>query len=165
MRTLKWTPSDAVFVTGIDDEHKEIFAAVAKLQAGMNHPRADLRRLTNHLVGCITGHFDHEERLMRAARYGSLRWHKQLHDAARRRVGDLLSRIQKGDPDSLDALLAYLTTWLHDHARVADRMMGPALRNHERGMYRMTVRASTRPSDSCNWVDVTGEPLNPEISA
>jgi hemerythrin-like metal-binding protein len=164
MRTLKWTLSHAVFVTDIDDEHKEIFAAVAELQAGINEPQADLGRLANYLVSCITGHFAHEERLMRASRYGSLGWNKQLHDAARRRIGQLLSRVEQGDADSSAALVAYLTAWLYDHTRIADRMMAAALRNHERAMYRMTMRTSTRPADSCEWVDVTGARFNPEIS-
>jgi len=164
MRTLKWTSSHAVFVTDIDDEHKEIFAAVAELQAGTSDPQADVERLAKRLVACVTGHFAHEERLMRAARYGSLRWHKQLHDAARRRVGQLLPRIEQGDADSSAVLVAYLTAWLHDHTRIADRMMAAAFRNHERGMYRMTMRTSTRPADSCEWVDVTGARFNPEIS-
>jgi hemerythrin len=32
MRSLKWSTSHAVFVTEIDDEHREIFGAVADLQ-------------------------------------------------------------------------------------------------------------------------------------
>ena len=32
MRSMKWSTSHAVFVTEIDDEHKEIFEAVSELQ-------------------------------------------------------------------------------------------------------------------------------------
>ena len=32
MRSLKWSTSNAVFVTEIDDEHKEIFGAVSSVQ-------------------------------------------------------------------------------------------------------------------------------------
>ena len=126
MRNLNWTSSHAVFVTDIDDEHKEIFAAVAELQAGVDAADADLPKMTEHLVGCITGHFAHEERLMRAARYSSLKWHKQLHNAVRRRVGQLLTRIEQGDAASVSTLVGYLTGWLRDHTRIADRMMAAA---------------------------------------
>lgn len=161
MRTLKWTPSNAVFVTEIDDEHIEIFTAVAELQAQLGLAGSDIPRLAHRLLACIAGHFAHEERLMRAARYGSLRWHKQLHDAVRRRVKQLLSRIEHGDADAGAALIAYLTGWLRDHTRIADRMMAAALRNHQRGICRVTIRAGTRPAGACQWVDVTGEPFNP----
>jgi hemerythrin len=101
---------------------------------------------------------------MLAARCDSMRWHKQLHDAARRRVGQLVSRIEQGDLEAGTALVAYLTGWLNDHMRIADRMMAAALRNNERGMYRVNIRVTTRPADSCEWVDVTGAPFNPEAT-
>ena len=82
MALLKWTRSNEVFVTEIDDEHKEIFQAVFDLQKALTSsaPPPELSKLTQHLVASIDGHFAHEERLMRAARYDFLRWHKQSHD-------------------------------------------------------------------------------------
>ena len=161
MKTLQWSSSHAVFVTEIDDEHKEIFQAVADLQAGLHPPQANLQELTGRLIASVNGHFAHEERLMRAARYESLRWHKRLHEAARRRVVELVHQLEQGDPEAGRSLVAYLTDWLPSHTRIADRMMAAALRNHRRGMYRMYLHASTRPVDSCEWVDVNGRPFEP----
>ena len=92
MRSLKWRTSHAVFVTEIDDEHKEIFEMVSNLQKALSGsgPSLEIRKLTQRLTACIVGHFAHEERLMQAARYGSINWHKQQHDAARRRVGQFV---------------------------------------------------------------------------
>jgi hemerythrin len=45
-------------------------------------------------------HFAHEERLMTAARYGSISWHQQQHDAARRSVEESVLRIELGDSDA-----------------------------------------------------------------
>ena len=163
MVSLTWSTSHAVFVTEIDDEHKEIFAAVANLQAALGTGLlSEVRNLTLRLISCIVGHFAHEERLMRAARYGSIRWHKQRHEAARRRVAQFALRIEQGDTRAAGELVGYLSSWLPEHAGLADRMMGAFLRNHQRGMFKVTFRAGTKPLDSCDWVDIRGDALDPQ---
>ena len=108
------------------------------------------------------GHFAHEERLMRAARYGSMRWHKQSHDAARRRVGQFARRIEKGDTKAGLELVEYLRSWLHDHTAIADRMMAAFLRNQQRCIGKLMFQASTKPIDSCAWVDAKGNRFRPQ---
>jgi hemerythrin len=167
MRALKWSTSHAVFVTEIDDEHKEIFEAVANIQAALANyiskhgPAPELREPTHRLIACVVGHFAHEERLMRAARYVSLRWHKQQHDNARRRVGQFVQQIEQGDTKAGLALVEYLTGWLRDHTRLADRMLGAALRNRRRSLVKMTFQAGTKPANACAWVDANGGTFNP----
>ena len=98
---------------------------------------------------------------MRAARYSSLRWHKQRHDAARRRVAGFVVRIEAGDSKAGPELVEYLKPWLHNHTRVADRMMGAALRNHRRFLWKVTFQAGTRPAEAGDWVTIDGEPFEP----
>src|ERR1035438_7086629 len=102
MRYLMWSTSHAVFVTEIDDEHKEIFEAVSNLQRVLSSggPLLEIRKLTQRLVACTVEHFAHEERLMRASRYGSLRWHKQQHDTARSRVQQFVLGMAGGEVGS-----------------------------------------------------------------
>lgn len=160
MRRLQWTISHAVFVSEIDDQHREIFEALSDLaDAAPSEARAAAARLTVR----IADHFAHEERLMRAARYQSFRWHKRRHDAARHRVGDFVYRMESGDARAVGELVEYLTGWLHDHTRVADRMMGAALRNHQRCMWKLTLHASTAPVEGRAWVTADGEPFAPEL--
>jgi len=162
MRSLTWSSSHAVFVAEIDDEHKEVFAALSAVQAVVAHGRALEDSTTiEHLISCMTGHFAHEERLMRAARYSSLRWHKSSHDHARRRVRQFAERMEQADAEAVPELVAYLTQWLHDHTRLADRMLGAFLRNHQRFMCKLTFSAGTRPGDSCSWVTIKGETFDP----
>lgn len=163
MRFLKWSTSHAVFVTEIDDEHKEIFEAVSDLQRALSScdPSVEIGTLNQRLIGCMVGHFAHEERLMRAARYGSIRWHKQQHDHARRRVGQFVHRIAHGDLKAGLTLVEYLTYWLHNHTRVADRMLGAFLRNQQRCIGKLTFRAGTKPMDACAWVDANGNRYDP----
>ena len=156
MRTIKWSTSNAVFVTEIDDEHKGIFEAVADCReifaSGCDLPR--IRNATERLANRIHEHFAHEERLMRAARYGSLRWHKQSHDSARRRVKGLILRIERDDREAGTELIEYLTSWLRDHTR---RHSG----NHLRCMGKLTFRAGTQPAQACDWVTINGEAFEP----
>ena len=166
MAHLKWSASHQVFVPDLDDEHKEIFDAAAELQKALTGgtPFTDLCRLTNHLAACALDHFAHEERLMRAARYGSLRWHKQQHDAVRRQVSQFAARLQQGDRMAGSELVEYLSSWLANHTRVADRMMGAFLRNERLRLGKVTFQAGTRPLDSCQWVSAKGDKFTPRVA-
>ena len=163
MRSLNWSTSHAVFVTEIDDEHKEIFEAISNLQIALfrQTPPGETGQLTQRVIARIGDHFAHEERLMRAARYGSLRWHKQKHDSARARVEQFASRIAQGDTAAGLELVEYLASWLRDHTRLADLMLGAFLRNHQRGLYKMTLQAGTKPIDACAWFDSNGDQFDP----
>ena len=99
MVSLKWNASHAVWLTEIDDEHREIFEVLADLQGVLISPGAPatIRKATQRLYSCTKEHFAHAERLMRAARYGSLRWHRQQHNGARKRVRQFISDIDRGD--------------------------------------------------------------------
>ena len=68
MASLKWSMSHAVFFPEIDDEHKEIFAAVFKLQEALTRGGLlpEVLALAQRLAACAVEHFAHEERLMRA---------------------------------------------------------------------------------------------------
>jgi len=163
---LKWSASHEVFVPDLDDEHKEIFEAVAELQKTLTGDTAlpDLYRLTNQLAVCALDHFAHEERLMRAARYDSLRWHKQQHDGVRRQVSQFAARLEQGDRTAGFELVEYLSSWLANHTRVADRMMGAFLRNERLRLGKVTFQAGTRPLDSCEWVSAKGVKFIPRIA-
>jgi hemerythrin-like metal-binding protein len=161
MRTLKWSISHEVFVREIDDEHKEIFEALAAFQKLSNGggEASEVRKATERLVTRMTDHFAHEERLMRAARYEAEKWHRKMHLAAKWRVEAFADRLMEGHAEAAGELVEYLTEWLSNHTRVADRMMGAALRNHDRHMWKLTFEAGTKPLGKGKWVTVTGEPF------
>lgn len=163
MRSLKWDLSHAVFVTDIDDDHKEIFSALARIQSALCDPSSTPNQtaLAETLARKVEDHFAHEERLMRAARYGLFSWHKRSHDAARKHVARFIRRVGRGDPAAGPALITYLTDWLHHHTRLPDRMLGAFLRNHRRAA-KIVFTAGTKSPDSGAWVDSRGEPFEPK---
>src|SRR5581483_10810722 len=98
MRSLKWTASHAVWVNDLDAQHKEIFEALGNLDRFLAEPdpSKSVSDLAQSLTDSIADHFAHEERLMNAARYESIRWHKQLHRTATRRVRHLVRAMNSG---------------------------------------------------------------------
>ena len=167
MLRLEWSASHAVFVTEMDDEHIEIFRSLSALQTALatEAPPAAIRKHCQALATQVEGHFAHEERLMRAARYDSFRWHKRSHDNARRRVGQFISRLEEGEADAGSTLVEYLISWLRDHTRLADMMLGAFLRNHRRSLYKVSFRAGTKPIGACEWVNSKGEKFDPASSS
>ena len=167
MTPLKWSTSHAVWVTEIDDEHKEIFVAVGELQSLLTGSARlpQIRKMLGRLTTAAADHFAHEERLMHASRYPGLRWHKRQHDAARRKAEEFAAAIEAGDKEAGLAMVEYLTGWLRDHTRVADRMMGAHLRNQARCVGKLTFRAGTKPANACSWVDSTGNRFDPLATA
>jgi len=161
MRALKWNMSHAVFVAEIDDDHKEIFDGVAQLRKALSSGVAahKVNDLTVRLAGRIEDHFAHEERLMQAAQYSLFSWHELSHDAARKRVSGFIQRISTGDVEAAAALVKYMVAWLHDHTRLADKMLGAFLRNKRR-VGKLVITVGTKEFDSCAWRDSRGERLD-----
>lgn len=163
MRSIRWTTSEAVWIEEIDDDHKEIYADLERFQKVLcgSGPRAELRKALESLTATIAGHFEHEERLMRASRYGSRRWHQGLHKAARQNLERLTPAIERGDREAGDALVEYLSNWLRDHTRMADRMMASHLRNQCLTVGKLVFRVGTKPADACTWIDSAGNSFDP----
>ncbi len=162
MAALKWSTSDAVWIEEVDDEHKEIFAAIAGFQTLLGTgSREEIRESLGRLTSAVSEHFAHEERLMRASRYYSLSWHKGLHDAALRKVRYFADGIEQGDTGAARAMVKYLRSWLRTHTRLADRMMGAYLRNEQRSLGKIVFRAGTKAADACGWVDSAGNRFDP----
>jgi hemerythrin-like metal-binding protein len=161
MARLDWT-THSVFVPKVDDDHEEILAALAGLQGVLAEHESGVERnkSAERLVRCFCEHFRSEERLMKAARYSSLEWHKNQHDHVRKRLRQLLATVRSRDAKATATITSYLNSWLHDHVRVADMMMGAFLRNQRR-IGKITFRASTRPIDGCGWKDSNGDPWTP----
>ena len=138
MRLFRWRKSNTVFVPAIDDEHKMIFQAAGELQQALDTgaPLFEVQEILHRLIASTEDHFAHEEELMRGAQYGSLAWHRQQHDAVRKRLRQFAPLIEQGDTAAGHELVEFFTHWLDDHTAVTDRMLGAHLRNQERAQIR-----------------------------
>jgi len=125
MARFQWTTEYTVFQGEFDAEHRELFRLGEDVYRATQSADAQaVADATRRLIAEVDAHFQHEERMMRAAHYSGYDWHKRQHDGARRRLQEITA--------SPDDLLDYLAGWLRDHTGVADRMMTASLRNAER---------------------------------
>jgi hemerythrin len=134
MRIFEWSEAHAVYIPEVDEEHQQIFRLCDDLQRAMIAGAAtpEVLSIVDDLVIHAAQHFSHEEREMREAGYSLYAWHRRQHHAARTRIRLLERRVRRGDRDAAIELLEFLSGWLSDHVRLADRMLGAYLRNHQR---------------------------------
>jgi hemerythrin len=134
MRILEWSALHAVHVPEVDAEHQQLFRLCDDLQRATmaGAPAAGLLAAVDELVIHASHHFSHEERVMRAAGYPLYGWHHRQHHTARLKIRALERRIRRGDRGAALELPDFVSGWLNDHIRLADRMFGAYLRNHQR---------------------------------
>jgi len=134
MQLFRWSKTHEVYLPEIDAEHRHLFQRGSELYkailAGAEPDR--LSALLTDLLQAAEDHFEREERLMRSAGFPSFAWHKQQHDAVRKRARECSARIAAGESEARVELLTFLSSWLCDHTSVADRMMGAYIRNWQR---------------------------------
>jgi hemerythrin-like metal-binding protein len=92
----------------------------------------DVQYIVEDLVIHTSKHLSHEKREMRQTGHPLYAWHRRQHHMARSRIRVAETRIRRGDRDCAVELLGFLTAWLTDHFRLADRMLGAYLRNRQR---------------------------------
>src|SRR5437016_9965999 len=131
MTRFQWSSADSVYLPEIDAEHRALFRLGEEFQRA-SETSTDLAKVRPVLVNLITSaeaHFKHEERIMKAAHYSALGWHKRQHDAVRWRLRRTVRRIDAGEFAAADELLEFFAEWLKTHTQVSDRMMGAYIRN------------------------------------
>jgi hemerythrin-like metal-binding protein len=134
MRIFDWTAAHAVHVPEVDEEHRQIFRLCDDLERAMmaGAPASGVQAIVDDLVIHTAKHLAHEEHEMRAAGYPLYAWHHRQHHTARIRIKALNRRIRRGDREAVLDLLEFLSSWLSNHIRLADRMLGAYLRNCQR---------------------------------
>lgn len=134
MAQLKWNQEQRIHLPELDAEHRNVYRLASELKNSIvkHAPKETITASLRALLDEVENHFSHEERMMKAARYPLIGWHKGQHDALRRRAAEASKLILSGDLQAGKEFLAHLNRWLHDHMAVADNMMGAALRNYQR---------------------------------
>ena len=134
MRLFKWSKMHEAFIPEIDAEHRTMFRLGQELQEAVvgGSQSERLRPLLDSLLSAMEGHFSHEERMMHAASYPAYLWHKEQHDAVRKRLRQFSDAVGRGEQEAPEMLLEYFRDWLQGHTRLSDRMMAAYLRNRRR---------------------------------
>lgn len=128
---IEWSSELATGIAEIDDQHRELYANVAKLHAVMKERRLrDLPDILHFLQGYVVEHFATEVAAMRSAGFPGLADHVAAHDAFVEEFLRHRARLAASPTAShvLD-LSAWLGTWLRDHVRRVDGEMARYLRS------------------------------------
>lgn len=134
MRLFNWTKLNAAYIPEIDAEHRILYRSGDELHQAVlaGAGPEQVLAMMQALIAGAEDHFSHEERLMRAAQYPTLAWHKQQHDGVRKRLVQFVTSYKQGDTEAPLLCVEYLSHWLKGHTTLTDRMMGAYLRNHGR---------------------------------
>jgi hemerythrin len=127
-----WDPSLAVGVAEIDEQHRELFAALGRLHVALQRRCApgEVQPLLDFLDSYAAAHFGTEERLMERRGYPRLAAHVAQH----RSFVDACARLRvdaaAGGASILHALRlgSEITTWLRRHVMQADLELAAFLR-------------------------------------
>ncbi|MEI6224901.1 MAG: hemerythrin family protein [Deltaproteobacteria bacterium] len=129
---LTWSPSFAIGVPEIDDQHRTLFERAGRFAAAVHgHERsARLAELFDFLSEYALEHFASEERLMRSVDYPDIERHAVEHRSFRGRLGSLAPQWDSEGESSamLLALLGFLDAWLTEHVRGSDQRLAIFLR-------------------------------------
>lgn len=129
-----WTPSLAIGIPTIDDEHKELFVRANLLLEAMalGQGPEHVGKVLEYLEIYVQDHFLGEERLMKQARYTGFIRHKRQHDDFRQAFESIKGELARSKPSP--ALVARLNNlvsdWLVDHISTVDLQMGKFLAVH-----------------------------------
>lgn len=134
MPALPWSSEYSVGVHAIDSDHKLLLGLVREIEMDVEeHSDTDVvEHALNALLAYTEYHFGREEALMAAVDYPFLEQHRRVHDDMRARIAAIRAD-HEADPGSIRAphILAFLTTWLHDHVLGEDQRFKPYMTGHE----------------------------------
>jgi hemerythrin len=137
-KIITWTPDLAIGVEVIDEQHRELYAHVARFLSTVDCGRIEeLLDLLHFLGSYVEAHFRTEEDLMREVGYPALEDHAREHDAFRAMFRAVVGQFARYGDDPRVAAFAQgeVCGWLESHVRTTDRELGTWL--HTRGVARV----------------------------
>ncbi|MDR1389248.1 MAG: bacteriohemerythrin [Treponema sp.] len=128
-----WTDAMLVGHKTIDDQHKQLFAALNRLMDAIHKGkgRDELKKSLEFLGGYTVYHFDEEEKIQLQYEYPDYTNHRRYHETFKLAVADLASRmISQGPTDILvDEVKKQIGGWLVNHIEAQDARLGAHIKN------------------------------------
>ncbi len=123
---LHWTPSLAVGVARIDEQHKMLFSEVEKLASAMSKKDPELVSRTLDFLGSyVAEHFTAEEALMAECQFLDAKKHIDQHRTFAKELSELKTAYER-DGATVPVVLKlsnWLLGWLWNHIRGSDLEM------------------------------------------
>jgi hemerythrin len=132
---IRWDPSCSVNVAELDQQHQQLFGAVAELEDALRTGHADavINQLLEKVIEHTITHFATEERLLEECGFPGLDAHRHDHQELAKKLAMFNLSNLAGGPDVPAALLVFLQAWLQDHILKTDKEYSSFL--NTRGVY------------------------------
>jgi len=129
---LNWNDRYSVGVKVLDDQHKGLIGILNELHEAMLKAQAESVSgpLLQRLLDYTRVHFAAEDRFMSESRFPGLAQHRAQHEALTQKLGEYLTRRQRGETGIQIQLLHFLRDWLATHIQKEDKEYGPWLNEH-----------------------------------
>ncbi|AGF77723.1 hemerythrin-like metal-binding domain-containing protein [Desulfocapsa sulfexigens DSM 10523] len=128
---LRWSPSLALDIKSIDEQHKVLVNLINELHQKMNSnaPQNAVGSVLGKLIDYTATHFKTEEEFFAQHRYEETDKHKEIHA----KLVDQLLKFQKdykaGEADISLELMEFLKDWLINHIKKTDAKYAPFLKS------------------------------------
>jgi len=117
-----WHPRYSTGIKIIDEQHQEIFLALARLKTAvhMQGEGEDVGRLLDYFELLTQRHFKTEEDFMRLHAFPGFEAHRVEHEKAQENLRDLKQRYSD-NPETLVAMIvSFVNGWLQHHISEGD---------------------------------------------
>jgi len=129
---VTWSPTFAVGIKIIDDQHKGLLNLVNDMY---NHVADDgeserlyFKKIIQEAVNYVKVHFETEERILRATNFQGYAEHKKEHDAFILTVVDNIRAFETGRNMNLISFTHFLKNWILTHIAIMDKQYFEYLR-------------------------------------
>ncbi|PAS97461.1 MAG: hemerythrin [Candidatus Dactylopiibacterium carminicum] len=129
MNPINWTPDLSVGNEQIDDDHRQLFALLDRLNKDMSTGQVnqETQSIVDALRNYTETHFSREEAFMREIDYAHYATHKAEHDRFVSEVCALQSRVAHGARTAQLDIDQMLAAWLREHVLVRDMALAAAI--------------------------------------
>jgi hemerythrin len=128
---VQWTPTLAVGVEIIDNQHKELFRRVEGLMEAMKRARGrmEIGSLVAYLGTYVVEHFQQEEKYMQEFAYPDYAGHKQEHEKLVEEYGGMKNTLMTVGLNAIEVVKIQrkLVDWLEHHIGESDKALGKYL--------------------------------------
>jgi hemerythrin len=117
-----WHPRYSTGIKIIDDQHQEIFLALARLKAAVHMlgEGENIGELLDYFDLLTQRHFKTEEDFMRLHDFPGFEAHRVEHEMARARLGELKERFAENPETLVSMIVTFVNGWLVHHISEGD---------------------------------------------
>jgi hemerythrin-like metal-binding protein len=130
---VEWNDTYSVQIAELDNQHKRLFEMINAFYASSLLTKTDLplRKIISDMKFYALEHFRTEEKIMYDMGFPRVKSHVIRHNDFIKKVIDLETKIEKGNPVMASDILRFLKNWITDHIKTEDQIYAQYLINNK----------------------------------